>query len=1275
MKKILSVMILACTGLFRPVAAQDFWDGTSDTSWPGEGTEASPYIISTPAQLAGLAARTNAKETFEGVCFRLDADLYMSDPLMPAADRPLWVPIGDKSLANVDDPEDDPAENPGDFYADYKWFKGCFDGAGHTIYNLWYSGTTDYDDWNDPFGSGKLDFTAWNKALFGLLDGAVIRNLRLENVSITGSALIGGLAVEAHNSTFSGVSVSGDISSPDFDAGGSAAGLVAEAYACRFSDCSADVRVKGKSGSGALVGRLYGASLIENCTVAGEVYGSNNIGGMVGVAARDENSSSDETPLITGSLSSATVTVLSGRNQGNSGAGFIGLNYGTVIRCGASGNVKVTSDAGAGFCYDNFGTIETCYALGNVYNDEYGVLLSAFVVNNGYDAGYGEHYPGRLLNCYGAGRLYAPEAPSDMVAQPTRYTGFAWANFMEAGSVMANCYYDSTLNPVLFTDPECGSYGVATEYMKSQAFVEQLNYMAAIMGTSLWQYVEGSYPLPADTDASPADIIPFFAGGEGTESSPWLISTREQLRNLAFAANRNWNFIGQHFLQTADIALNEPIENWGDVMPEIWTPIAEYTKTTAGQTRTYRFCGVYDGGYHTVANMYIDEPAYNYQGLFGLLGKEAVIRNLGVTDAWISAKNCSVGLIAGAARLHNELSQFQGNVTIANCWSTGQVLEGVSGGILGESNYGGLTSLDACWSTYEGYRPLVGTSSLGTTEENGCWFAGTMSNGFTAYETLFRTYIDEKCLSYPFNPEPAIAVSTQYMMSKEFVNDLNYAAAGKGFEGNWGWNEGAYPSFSGSKPALTVTLSDGEGPDISFKAFAGSTISMPSAPEREGYTLVGWYTDPSFTQPFDFASTLLSSDITLYGRWAIGLVPDYSIFGNKFAKTFTITSAEQLLGLANIVNGTAEGIDRSDFEGKTVKLGNDIELNDVADFAYWGSGVTPMEFTSIGNQNYAYAFNGTFDGQGHAIIGMYMQKTEDNGVRGSLFDLVGPSGKITDLVLRDAFIDCRASGAAALLVNSLSGSLVRCGAEGRIVNSRPDDASSLAGLVVTVESTGSLSECYADVRLSGSRNNTAGLAIVSRGSIENCYAIGSATLSRYGAFGGLVSSVYNSATISKSYSAMALEFGEAPSSVYCGGAYGYADSSASVDAYYDVDLVETAFSMLPVDWSSNGPAVAMAKGNPLSTADMKKMASFPEFDFATVWGRRNDQNSGYPYLRWTAPGLENETDNTGVEDVLAPEAAAPEFYNIHGLRVSDSDLAPGVYIKRRGKTASKVYIR
>ena len=77
------------------VQAQTYWNGTSNKTFSGSGTETDPYLISTPEQLAGLAERVNTdREDFAGKYIKLTADIYLTDFTNPDTTAWLqWEPI------------------------------------------------------------------------------------------------------------------------------------------------------------------------------------------------------------------------------------------------------------------------------------------------------------------------------------------------------------------------------------------------------------------------------------------------------------------------------------------------------------------------------------------------------------------------------------------------------------------------------------------------------------------------------------------------------------------------------------------------------------------------------------------------------------------------------------------------------------------------------------------------------------------------------------------------------------------------------------------------------------------------------------------------------------------------------------------------------------------------------------------------------------------------------------------------------------------------------
>ena len=108
---------------------------------------------------------------------------------------------------------------------------------------------------------------------------------------------------------------------------------------------------------------------------------------------------------------------------------------------------------------------------------------------------------------------------------------------------------------------------------------------------------------------------------------------------------------------------------------------------------------------------------------------------------------------------------------------------------------------------------------------------------------------------------------------------------------------------------------------------------------------------------------------------------------------FTITTAEQLAGFADLVDGD------NTFAGKTVKLGRNIDL------AATDENGEPVSFDPIGSYRKEAGFNGTFDGQGYTISNMYQHY---DALSNSYYysDLgLGLFGAVEDATIKDLVID------------------------------------------------------------------------------------------------------------------------------------------------------------------------------------------------------------------------------------------------------------------------------
>lgn len=158
--------ILSGMSLTSKTASATLWSQnyTTITSTNGSGTtESNPILISTAAQLAGLAVRVNSTASgsvpYRSYYYRLTNSIDLSGHN--------WVPIGSTNA-----------------------FSGQFDGGNFVIKNM------------------KIESTSNNVGLFGYTSGATIKNLRVEGTIYSTSKIenVGGFVGKAIGTTINRVS-------------------------------------------------------------------------------------------------------------------------------------------------------------------------------------------------------------------------------------------------------------------------------------------------------------------------------------------------------------------------------------------------------------------------------------------------------------------------------------------------------------------------------------------------------------------------------------------------------------------------------------------------------------------------------------------------------------------------------------------------------------------------------------------------------------------------------------------------------------------------------------------------------------------------------------------------------------------------------------------------------------------------------------------------------------------------------------------------------------
>ena len=124
--------------------------------------------------------------------------------------------------------------------------------------------------------------------------------------------------------------------------------------------------------------------------------------------------------------------------------------------------------------------------------------------------------------------------------------------------------------------------------------------------------------------------------------------------------------------------------------------------------------------------------------------------------------------------------------------------------------------------------------------------------------------------------------------------------------------------------------------------------------------------------------------------------PDTSWYNVDDVKSeYVLTTADQLMGIQELRSSSAGAIN---FKGITIKLGCDMVINEGTpeEIALRGTGTYAWRRT-----NSAHLFEGTFDGQGHTISGLYMKLTTNGS--GAMFGGVGGNAVITNFTLENTY--------------------------------------------------------------------------------------------------------------------------------------------------------------------------------------------------------------------------------------------------------------------------------
>ena len=399
-------------------------------------------------------------------------------------------------------------------------FGGTFDGGDHTV-----SGMT--------IGTADAPSKLVSAGFFDVLaNTARVHDLHLTNASVY-------------------VQRSGAALDDRIYAGGLVGGAGTAGSNVRIDNCSVTgSTISAASGTfayaGGLAGRLDRENVVTNCwtDIAVTAVSANSPACAGGLVATIGGSSMIANAAALGDVS---VTGVSAEYNWCRAGGLLGSSAYLTHNCYASGNVSLQ---------DSAESVKNVY-LGCLIGEQSGGVVVS-----------GHYFNGAVLRCNGE-------------TQTVKATGSipaSWYfdyNKITAHDSVTDAAFAAALNDGISesglaeTDAYLTSSGTFTSYT-----AEGLAAMRPAAWQS-WGLADGKVVLGGSLD----DAV--FAGGDGSETAPFLIRTEAQLRAFAATTADGETYAGQYVALDADITLN------GD-----WTPI-------------HSFAGTFDGRGHTVSGMTI----------------------------------------------------------------------------------------------------------------------------------------------------------------------------------------------------------------------------------------------------------------------------------------------------------------------------------------------------------------------------------------------------------------------------------------------------------------------------------------------------------------------------------------------------------------------------------------------------------------------------------------------------------------------------------------------
>lgn len=612
--------------------------------WQGDGTAASPWLITNKADMLALGKMTSeSRVSFPGTYYKMTADINMEY---------------DETFNGISSTNTTGCTQ----------FHGTFDGDGHTISKLkigrlvW---TVKPED--DPKGIGTVNTTLSRATYIGLI-GDLAKDGVVKNVNIAADC--------------------------KYEAFASVGSIVGYNYGL-IENCRNYADVFGfSSWIGGITGQSAKGGVIRNCFNAGEVStGYRNVGGITG-----QTQGILENCANTGSVYALSRYQAAGKDQIRYAGGIAGgMNGARVVNCYNSGSVYALEGYAGGIT----GTSPKTSTSANYPNDIIGNVNTGVVdcgvqkYVGGISGGTGTE--GTVENNYYDGML----APSGAIesAPMTGMTGLTTQQFT-AGTPLSgleaslwNMAADSYPAPTAYAaEPSVAAarhqYILFGENENRSAVTGPATLSAAqglswsVLSSNGFTISGNTLQIPANDKATALDTVQASLNGykrlipvqfvpkapwsgSGTAADPYLIPTPELWNAIGTRQEQTGtNYEGKVFRLTADLDFGQQ-------------PINIIAADPAS------FNGIIDGNGHSLNNYVLDITS-TYRAPIGVLAASGEIRNLTVNGTQ------TVTMTSGNAYTGGIVAKCYGKITNCVNKSTITSKRGYVGGIAGYAYTGSV---------------------------------------------------------------------------------------------------------------------------------------------------------------------------------------------------------------------------------------------------------------------------------------------------------------------------------------------------------------------------------------------------------------------------------------------------------------------------------------------------------------------------------------------------------------------------------------------------------